>query len=232
MDPTLIIVPTYNEAENIIPLLDGILSYNADVDILVVDDNSPDGTADLVSTMRLRESRVQLLKREGKMGLAKAYLAGFQWALGRGYGWICEMDADFSHRPEDLKRLLAQRENADFIVGSRWVSGGGTQGWTLLRTAVSMGGSMYARTILGFPLRDWTGGFNLWRARVLREIISEGVQSDGYCFQIELKLKALRRGFKGIELPILFADRQRGKSKMSLKIVLEAVWKVWKIKFK
>lgn len=235
---TLILIPTYNEKDNIAPLIQAIVAAydassvkaKAELSILVIDDNSPDGTADVVRG--LNHPRVNLLSRPGKQGLGKAYLAGFDWGLKQGYDALIEMDADFSHRPVDLMRLIqALLDGADFAVGSRYVEGGGTQNWGLMRKVISRGGSLYSRTILGHPLGDWTGGFNAWKKETLRGMGLERVRSEGYSFQIELKYRALEAGFKGIEVPILFEDRRVGQSKMSAKIVFEAFGRVWGMRF-
>ena len=227
---TLIVVPTYNESENIRNLIPSILQVRPDVEILVVDDNSPDGTAGIVREMQKNNPHLHLLLREKKQGLGRAYVAGFNWGLERGFETLVEMDADFSHRPVDLAKILAEMNGYDFIVGSRWVSGGATENWGLMRKFISKGGSLYARGILGYPIQDWTGGFNAYRAHTLRAIGLDRVQSEGYSFQIELKFRALKHGFKGLEVPILFADRKAGHSKMSSQIVLEALYRVWKIR--
>lgn len=232
IEKKLIVIPTYNERENIDPLLRSIFGLNLDVDVLVVDDNSPDQTASLVETMMGElPKRLHLLKRGAKEGLGRAYLAGFEWGLKNGYDVLVEMDADFSHRPVDLVPILAAASHADFVVGSRYMAGGAVQNWTLFRKALSRGGSFYARLILGYPLHDWTGGFNLWHRRTLEGIHLSGIKSDGYSFQIELKYKSLKNGFKGVEVPILFDERRAGQSKMSARIVYEAIYRVWKIRF-
>lgn len=228
----LVIIPTYNERENIVPLVEAITSFGRGVHILVVDDNSPDGTAKEVERLQLQHQQLHLLLRAEKKGLGRAYIAGFHWGLERGYDALIEMDADFSHRPEDLMTLIdALESGAKFVVGSRYVQGGGTVNWGLGRKALSRGGSLYARTILGYPLKDWTGGFNGWRREVLEGIGLDNIRSDGYSFQVELKYRALRAGFKGREVPIIFEDRRVGESKMSLMIVFEAFYRVWKIRF-
>lgn len=229
----LVVIPTYNERENIGPLISAIFEQKIDVDVLVVDDNSPDGTGRVVHDMALRNSRLFLLSRPGKNGLGKAYLAGFEWGLSRDYEIIVEMDADFSHRPQDLAKLVSELrlDKADFVVGSRYVHGGGTVNWDRMRKLISMGGSFYARRILGFPLRDWTGGFNGWRRKVLEGIGLANIKSEGYSFQVELKFRALQKGFRGIEVPIIFEERRLGQSKMSGRIVIEAMFRVWKMKF-
>lgn len=229
---SLIVIPTYNEKENIGPIVQAVLEQNLGVEILVVDDSSPDGTGEIVKGLQKTEPKLHLLTRAGKEGLGRAYIAGFEWGLGKGFEILVEMDADFSHRPVDLKPLLEAARGADFAVGSRYVKGGGTKNWGLLRKIISRGGGIYSRLILGFPLNDWTGGFNAWKAETLRKINLPTVKSNGYSFQIELKYKALRAGCKGVESPILFEDRRVGHSKMSSSIVLEALYRVWLLRFK
>ncbi len=226
----LVIVPTYNEIDNIKVLLPELIALQADFDILVVDDSSPDKTADFVSEFSKREKRVNLLLRNQKNGLGKAYIAGFKWGIEHSYEALVEMDADFSHRPVDLTKILRQLDSSDVVVGSRYVPGGETVNWGLLRKLISRGGSLYSRIILGYPTRDWTGGFNGWRTPVLQAIGLDTIQSNGYSFQIELKYKAQKRGYNVTEIPIVFEDRRVGQSKMSLKIVLEAFYKVWMIR--
>lgn len=227
----LVIIPTYNERENIAMIVPEVLRLTpSEVEVLVVDDNSPDGTAEVVRSLQSQGLRVHLLLRTKKEGLGRAYLAGFRWGLENNFDTLVEMDADFSHRPVDLVKILEATKTQDFVVGSRYVQGGGTVNWGLLRKLISRGGSLYSRLILGFPLRDWTGGFNAWNRRVLEKMGLENVQSNGYSFQIELKYRALSLGFKGSEVPILFEDRRVGQSKMSLKIVLEAFYRVWLIR--
>lgn len=228
---TLVIVPTYNERENIAAVTSAVLAAVPSVHVLVVDDNSPDGTGQLVRELAASEPRLKLLSRAAKEGLGRAYLAAFEWGLANGYDAMVEMDADFSHRPEDLVALLRALPSTDFVVGSRYVKGGATKNWGLLRKLISRGGSLYSRLILGYPLRDWTGGFNAWKKEVLHGIDYKSVQSNGYSFQIELKYRSLAKGFKGREVPILFEDRRVGKSKMSLKIVIEAFYRVWVMRF-
>lgn len=227
----LVVIPTYNERDNIAPLIREILVQTPTTDILVVDDNSPDGTAGVVKELQTTLAQVHLLSRPGKSGLGRAYVAGFQWGLERGYDILVEMDADFSHRPVDLVKIIAAAKDVDVAVGSRWVPGGGTVHWGLGRKIISRGGSFYSRMILGYPISDWTGGFTAWKAPVLRALPIQDVQSEGYSFQIELKFKALKKGFRVIEVPILFEDRRVGQSKMSSRIVFEALYRVWKIRF-
>ena len=234
---SLVIIPTYNEKENVAAITGAVLrATGSDVDVLVVDDNSPDGTGTIVRELIANDggdaSRLKLLSRPGKQGLGRAYIAAFKWGLERGYETLVEMDADFSHRPEDLVKLLeARRGSSDFAVGSRYVPGGRTVNWGLLRKIISRGGSLYARLILGYPLSDWTGGFNAWSRKVLETIGLDRIASDGYSFQIELKYRSLSGGFKGVEVPIVFEDRRVGKSKMSSRIVFEALARVWGMRF-
>lgn len=228
---TVVIIPTYNERENIGPFMEAIRSTCPEADILVVDDNSPDKTAEIVIERQKKDSQIHLLSRKGKEGLGRAYIAGFDWAINAGFDRIVQMDADFSHRPIDLKNILSNANKADLSLGSRWVKGGGTARWSWMRKLISRGGSLYAGLILGYPIRDWTGGFNVWNAKVLQAIHFQTVQSNGYSFQIEMKYRALRKGFKAQEIPILFEDRRVGQSKMSMRIVLEALYRVWRFRF-
>lgn len=226
----LVIIPTYNEIENMQTMLPTLMKIGNDFDVLVVDDSSPDGTAKFVEDFAKQNSRVNLLLRKQKNGLGQAYIAGFKWGIEKQYNCLTEMDADFSHRPEDLMTILKEIETTDVVVGSRYVSGGRTVNWGILRKLISRGGGLYSRLILGYPVRDWTGGFNSWKKEVLSAIGLDEIQSNGYSFQIELKYKALRAGFKLKESPIVFEDRRVGQSKMSLKIVLEAFYRVWLIR--
>ncbi len=227
----LVCLPTYNEAENVRPVVEAVLAATSDVDLLVIDDDSPDGTGRIAGEIAAREPRVHVLHRAGKEGLGKAYLAGFAWALARGYRLILEMDADFSHDPKYLPMMLAKAKEADLVLGSRNVPGGGTVNWGLGRRALSRGGSFYARAILGLPVRDLTGGFKCFRREVLEAIDLPSVQCSGYAFQIELTYRAAKKGFRVAEVPIVFVDRRVGHSKMSRRIVLEAIRKVWSIRF-
>ena len=229
---TLIIIPTYNECENIANLIEAVLKLKQGHHILVVDDSSPDGTGNIVLKLAEKNSEVHLLSRPGKQGLGRAYIAGFKWGLDNGYEALVEMDADFSHRPEDLGLLVSKLKDHDFAVGSRYIEGGRTINWGMLRKIISRGGGIYSRMILGFPLNDWTGGFNAWKRHVLEGIHLDTVKSNGYSFQIELKYKALKKGYLGAESPIVFEDRRVGKSKMSFKIVLEAFYRVWLLRAK
>ena len=227
----LLCLPTYNERENVEPMVEAILAAVPEVNVLVIDDDSPDGTGRVADALSARDGRVNVLHRARKEGLGKAYLAGFAWALERGYALILEMDADFSHDPKYLPTLLAGAAQADLVLGSRYVAGGGTENWGLGRRLLSRGGSLYARLILGVPVRDLTGGFKCFRREVLEAIDLPTVECSGYAFQIELTYRALRKGFRVAEVPIVFVDRRVGQSKMSRRIVLEAVRKVWSIRF-
>jgi dolichol-phosphate mannosyltransferase len=224
-----VVLPTYNERENVSAIVPAILAASPLLDVLVVDDNSPDGTGKIADELAAREPRVRVLHRERKDGLGRAYLAGFREALAAGYGRIIEMDADFSHDPARLPALLDA--DADLVLGSRYVRGGGTAHWGLGRRLLSRGGSFYARTILGVPIRDLTGGFKCFRRKVLENLDLATVRSSGYAFQIELTWRTLRRGHSVVEIPITFTDRRVGKSKMSRSIVAEALWMVWKLRF-
>jgi dolichol-phosphate mannosyltransferase len=220
-------LPTYNEHENLeamVAALRGVLP--PDGIVLVIDDNSPDGTGEIADRLAADHERVHVLHRERKEGLGPAYIAGFKRALELGADLLFELDCDFSHSPDDVPRLAAAAEDADLVIGSRYVAGGGTRNWGLLRRLISRGGSLYAQLILGAPVRDLTGGFKCYRRKVLETIDLESVHSKGYAFQIETTYRAIRAGFRVVEVPIVFVDRQVGGSKMSRTIVLEAVWKV------
>jgi len=226
----LIIIPTYNEIENIVPFVEEVFSRVPDAHILVVDDNSPDGTAAAVEKIAGEKSALHILKRSGKQGLASAYIDGFKWGIPRGYDVFLEMDADFSHNPEYIPEMLEQIKTHDVVIGSRNIKGGGVEGWSALRNMISKGGSLYSRIILSCPIMDLTGGFNMWRKSALEKIGLDGIISKGYSFQVEMKFKAYHYGCSVKEIPILFPDRKRGNSKMSKKIFLEALVNIWKIK--
>jgi dolichol-phosphate mannosyltransferase len=231
MNRALVCIPTYNEADNLGPITQAVLKAEPRVDILVVDDNSPDGTGRLADELAAKEPRIRVLHREKKEGLGRAYLAAFRWALAEGYTYIIEMDADFSHDPRYLPSLLdAAEAGADLVLGSRYVTGGGTVNWGVGRQLISKGGSLYARTILGVGIHDLTGGFKCFNRRVLESIKLDEVKSTGYAFQIELTYRTLKKGFTVRELPIVFEDRRVGQSKMSRKIFLEALTMVWKLR--
>ncbi len=224
----LIVVPTYNEIENIQSLLEAVMrSAPSAVDVLVVDDGSPDGTGATVEAFGKKNPRVHVMHRAKKMGLGTAYVAGFGWGLERGYDLLIEMDADFSHDPKYLPTMLEKLATYDVAIGSRYVPGGGTVNWGIGRKILSRGGSLYSRLILGAGIRDFTGGFNGWRRKVLESVDLPTLRSDGYSFQIELKYRAFLRGFKLVEFPIVFEDRKVGKSKMNRRIVIEALGRVW-----
>lgn len=231
---TLVIVPTYNERDNLPRIVPMILDQGEDVHVLVVDDASPDGTGRVADELAAgAPGRVAVLHREGKGGLGRAYIAGFRWALERGYQRICEMDADLSHPPDmlpEMTRVLA-RDGVDFVIGSRYVDGRVTVvNWPIGRLLISYFGNVYARTITGLPVSDATGGFNLFDRKAIEALDLDRVDSTGYAFQIEMKLRAWRKGFGFAEVPIIFTERDQGESKMSRRIVLEAVWKVWHLR--
>jgi dolichol-phosphate mannosyltransferase len=231
VNPAIVCIPTYNERDNLEPITRAVLEAEPRADILVVDDNSPDGTGQLADELARAQPRVRVLHREQKQGLGKAYLHAFQWALERGYAFVVEMDADFSHDPKYLPHLLDEAQaGADLVLGSRYVSGGGTVNWGVGRKILSRGGSLYARTILGIRIRDLTGGFKCFNRRVLEAIDLPTVQSSGYAFQIELTYRTLKKGFTVREVPIVFEDRRVGQSKMSRKIFLEGLTMVWKLR--
>lgn len=228
----LIIVPTYNERENAPAIARAVHEVVPEAHILFVDDNSPDGTGQVLDELAAREARVRVLHRAGKLGLGTAYLAGFRDGLARGYRYLIEMDADFSHDPSYLPEMLRRaRDGADVVVGSRYVTGGGTRNWGLGRKIISRGGGLYARTVLGVPVRDLTAGFICWRRDVLQALNLDSVRSEGYGFQIEMKYRAIKAGFRIEEMPITFVDRRVGQSKMSRKIFFEALLMVWKLRF-
>src|SRR5215208_2173452 len=231
-----LIVPTYNEAENLERIVRAALPRLAEAGegnhVLVVDDNSPDGTGDIADRLAEEHDAVDVLHRAGKEGLGRAYLAGFQHALGRDAELVIEMDADFSHDPADLPRLIAAAADADLVLGSRYVAGGGVENWGLFRRALSRGGSVYARAILGVPVHDLTGGFKCFRRDTLEGIDYLETHADGYGFQIELTYRAYKAGYRVEEIPIVFRDRERGTSKMNARIALEAIWKVPALRFR
>jgi len=231
MNPALVCIPTFNERDNVEAIARAALDADSRVDVLVIDDNSPDGTGRIADRLAANEPRAHVLHRPNKEGLGRAYLDGFRWALERGYEFILEMDADFSHDPKYLPRFLDQaKAGVDLVLGSRYVAGGGTVNWGRMRKLVSQGGSLYARTVLGLHLRDLTGGFKCFRRRVLESIDLASVHSTGYAFQIELTYRAIKKGFKVLEVPIVFEDRRVGQSKMSWRIALEALAMVWKLR--
>lgn len=229
----LIIIPTYNERENIVDLIDEIYNIIDDMHILIVDDNSPDKTYQIIENLieNKYQGRLFLKKRKGKLGLGTAYIEGFQWALTRNYDYIFEMDADFSHHPRYLPDFIRELKKYDLVLGSRYVQGGGVKNWGPLRKFISRGGSFYARTILSLPFNDLTGGFKAFRREVLEDIDLNNVKSNGYAFQIEITYRAYLKGYRIKEIPIIFEDRTLGQSKMSKKIFMEAILMVWWLRF-
>jgi len=230
--PAWLVLPTYEEAENLEPFVKAVLpKLPAEARVLIVDDNSPDGTGEIAKRLEAEEERVHFLHREHKEGLGPAYIAGFRKALAEGAGLVLEMDADFSHDPAYLPRLLEAAKRADLVIGSRYVDGGGVRNWGPLRRLISRGGSAYARFILGVEVKDLTGGFKCFRREVLETIDLEAVDARGYAFQIEMTYRALEAGFEVAEVPIVFRDREVGKSKMDSSIVGEAMWRVPRMRF-
>jgi dolichol-phosphate mannosyltransferase len=226
----LVIVPTYNEAENIESLASQILAVDARLDLLVVDDASPDGTGDLADKLSGNNPRIHVLHREGKMGLGTAYVAGFKWAISNQYDAVCEMDADFSHDPKVLATFLETIKSHDLVIGSRYKTGVNVVNWPLSRLLLSYGASIYSRLITGMPIHDPTSGFKCFRIATLQALDLDAIHSGGYSFQIEVNFKVWRLGLSIEEVPIIFVDRLQGTSKMSKAIVREAVWMVWKLK--
>ncbi len=227
---SLVIIPTYNELENLPRLIPVVLSQDESINILIVDDGSPDGTGKFVKDEMQKNNRIHLLEREKKMGLGTAYIAGFKYALQNNYDFIFEMDADFSHDPNELKNFLVAIKENDLVLGSRYINGVRVLNWPMARLLLSFFASVYTRIITGMPVKDATGGFKCFRKKVLEAIDLDKVKSNGYSFQIEMTFKAYSKGFKVKEIPIVFIDRVKGKSKMSKKIVREAVTMVWKLR--
>jgi dolichol-phosphate mannosyltransferase len=222
----LVIIPTYNESENVEGIVARVRAAAPGVDVLVADDNSPDGTGAIADAIAENDPHVQVMHRKGKEGLGAAYLAGFHWGIDRGYDILVEMDADGSHQPEQLPRLLEAIRDADLVLGSRWVPGGAIVNWPASRKFISRGGSTYSRMMLGLDLRDVTGGYRAFRKETLLGIDMDSVASQGYCFQVDLAWRAVRNGFRVVEVPITFVERERGNSKMSRAILAEALWRV------
>lgn len=227
----LIIIPTFNEKENIAAITSEVLDLPYDFHILVVDDNSPDGTGEIADGLSMEDSRIQVLHREKKEGLGPAYIAGFRWGLARDYDLFFEMDADFSHRPEYLRDFMQAIGNADLVLGSRYISGVNVVNWPLTRLLISYFANRYSQMITGLPVKDATGGFKCFRRQVLESIDLSKVKTTGYGFQIEMTMRAAARGFRIVEVPIIFYDRAKGTSKMSVHIAREAALMVWKLKF-
>ncbi|MBI2939173.1 MAG: polyprenol monophosphomannose synthase [Chloroflexi bacterium] len=228
---SLIVLPTYNERANLARIVPSILAQG-DFHVLVVDDSSPDGTGKLADQLAATANgRVAVIHRAGKLGLGTAYIAGFKYALAREYEYIFEMDADFSHNPAYLPHFLAAIRHADVVIGSRYIRGGGTQHWSFIRQLISRGAGLYTRLVLGLPVSDPTSGFKCFRRAVLAALNLDSIRSNGYSFQIEMNWRCYRKGFRIAEVPIVFPDRAEGQSKMSGRIVLEAMWVVWKLRF-
>jgi len=229
----LVVIPTYNERENIASLVEAILALDDRYAILIVDDSSPDGTGAIVETLAAQSpGRVELLTRDRKQGIGRAYVAGFMRALETDAPLIAQMDADHSHQPSDLARLVTAAESSQLVLASRYIEGGATQGWPWHRRLISRAGGLYAGVILGVPIKDLTGGFKVWHRETLDGIELDSIHSDGYCFQIETTYRALRTGFSVEQIPITFTDRVAGKSKLSRRVVIEAAFMVWRLRFR
>jgi len=227
---SLIIIPTYNEKENLETLIETIFRLDRDIEILVVDDGSPDGTGKIADRLAEKDSRVHVIHREGKLGLGSAYLRGFRFAIDRKYDLIFEMDADFSHDPDFLPAFLEKAEQCDVVLGSRYIQGVNVINWPMSRLLLSYFANVYTRVVTGLPVRDATGGFKCFHRRALESIDLDNVKSDGYSFQIEMTFKCWKKGFRVCEIPIIFYERRKGQSKMSKKIVHEAVFMVWRLR--
>ena len=228
---SIVVIPTYNESDNIRNIITAVLNVQNDLNILIVDDNSPDGTSAIVQEMMQTDNRIHLITRAGKMGLGTAYCEGFQYCLDLGFEAIMEMDADFSHNPEDIPRFLEEIKHNDVVIGSRYISGMNVVNWPLHRLILSYGANIYSRVISGLPLKDATGGFKCFRAEALRKIDLKAIHSNGYGFQIEMNYRLWKLGAKMKEISIIFIDRRSGVSKMNKKIIWEAIFLVWKLKF-
>ncbi len=233
VDPkkAVIVIPTYNEALNVERLVREIRRHVPEISILFVDDNSPDGTADIIKELQKEDERIFLLERQKKEGLGRAYIAGFRVALEKGFDYIFEMDADFSHDPKELPNFLKEMQQHDLVIGSRYIKGVNVINWPLKRLLLSYFANLYTRIITGVPIADCTGGYKCFRKEVLQAIDFDRIKSNGYAFQIELNVKAWKKGFKIKEIPIIFVDRVYGESKLSKKIMWEAVFLVWKLRF-
>lgn len=228
----LVIIPTYNELENVKKIIPAVLEQNENIDVLIIDDNSPDKTGDYVEELSRKNQRVKLIRREKKLGLGTAYIAGFKYALQNNYDFVFEMDADFSHDPKEINNFLDAIKDADVVLGSRYINGVRVLNWPMRRLLLSYFASVYTRIITGLPVKDATGGFKCFRIEVLKAIELNRIKSNGYSFQIEMTFKAFKKGFRIKEIPIVFVDRVQGKSKMSKKIVWEAVFMVWKLRLR
>lgn len=232
MPKTLVVTPTFNEADNIERLIGEVLSNGNDIHILVVDDNSPDGTAEIVERLQKTNPRIHLLRRAGKMGLGTAYVAGFKYALSHTFDVVIEMDADLSHNPKEIPNFLKRIHNCDVVLGSRYTNGVRVVNWPIRRLILSYAANLYTRVITNMPVKDATSGFKCFRRSVLEAIDLDTIRSNGYAFQIEMTFLAWKKGFRICEIPIIFVDRQSGISKMSKKIVYEAAVMVWKLKLR
>ena len=232
MPRVLIVIPTYNESENISRLIPQLLAVSAEISVLVVDDSSPDGTSDVVRAMASRDARVHLIERPRKMGLGTAYVAGFTFAIERGYDYVFEMDADFSHDPAEIPNFLAQMKDHDLVIGSRYLNGVRVLDWPMRRLLLSYAANVWTKFLTRLPVHDATGGFKCYRRQVLEAIDLDQIHSNGYAFQIEMSYKIWRKGFRLVEIPIVFNDRRVGTSKMSGRIVYEAFFMLWKLVFK
>ncbi len=232
MGKTLVVIPTYNERENIAQLLPVVLRQQREVEVLVVDDGSPDGTASAVQEMMKEEPRIHILQRPAKMGLGSAYVAGFKYALANGYDRVFEMDADFSHNPAEIPVFLEKSQQFDLVIGSRYTNGVRVLNWPIKRLLLSYSANVWTRFMTGLPLHDATGGFKCYRRAVLEAINLDRIKSNGYAFQIEMSYKAWKKGFRLVEIPIVFLDRRTGSSKMSREIVREAFFMLWKLRFR
>jgi dolichol-phosphate mannosyltransferase len=226
----LVIVPTYNELENIQKIVPKILKQSPDIEILVIDDNSPDGTANVIEKMMRKNPRLHLIKRPNKLGLGTAYVSAFRYALESGYDLVFEIDADFSHDPDEIPRFLKSIKNNDLVIGSRYIEGVNVVNWPISRLLLSWTANLYTRIVTGLPIKDATSGYKCFKSKVLKAIDLDRINSDGYAFQIEMDFKAWKKGFKLAEIPIIFVDRNVGESKMNSKIVREAIWMVWKLR--
>lgn len=227
---TLVIIPTYNEKDNISKVIPLVLKQDPDIEVLVVDDNSPDGTSKIVEELKTSNPRIKLIRREKKSGLGTAYLAGFKYALENGYNYIFEMDSDFSHDPNYIPDFLKAIEDSDLVLGSRYIKGVNVVNWPITRLLLSFYANVYARWVTGLPVKDSTGGFKCFKREVLEKIGLDNIHSNGYAFQIEMSFRAWKKGFRIREIPIVFEDRKMGQSKMSKKIVREAIWMVWRLR--
>ncbi|MFH2035115.1 MAG: polyprenol monophosphomannose synthase [Candidatus Zixiibacteriota bacterium] len=227
----LIIFPTYNEKENIEKIVAVVLPLDPRINVLIVDDSSPDGTGEIADKMAASDSRINVLHRKNKEGLGRAYIAGFEWGIKEKYDFLFEMDADFSHGPEFIKDFLIAIKDADLVLGSRYISGVNVVNWPMSRLLLSYFANVYSRIVTGMPVRDATGGFKCFRREVLEAIDLDAIKSNGYTFQIEVSMRVWKKGFRIKEIPIVFTDRQEGASKMSKKIIREAIWMVWYLRF-